>query len=453
MKRAPSDRRRAQSASARSCGSRPRCGRHGLRRSAWRSTGRARNSGRSPDAAGRCRSARRSSRSASGRMPGPSSSTTISTSFFSRRQVTRTVPPGGENERALSIRLSTTWPSRESWPGTTKAAGAAAFEVERDLDAVVARHLVGDADHRGEQLDRDRPGSPPGAAIRRRGGWRRKCRRSAGRAASRRAGSPRAAARGSPRSWRAAASRPPSAARSAGSSARARRRRRSSRSPRCGCRAHWSCRAARRTDGRSRRARWVKSGISTRDGCGGAPFGAVGEPAHRAGDGAGEQHREHHHDAGRDQEHAHDRSRSASTIWSMSPPCVDSSSAPRTARKRCTGTATETMTSPRSLTRTMLAFWPASALRDFRIVLAVCRAELAIERQVAARRASVATRSSALDEVRLLGIRRRQVEAQHVAADRDCGCRASARRRGRRCARACWSARSAGAAPARRAPD
>ena len=38
----------------------------------------------------------------------------ISTSSFSRRQVMRTVPPGGENERALSIRLLTTWPSRES---------------------------------------------------------------------------------------------------------------------------------------------------------------------------------------------------------------------------------------------------------------------------------------------------------------------------------------------------
>ncbi len=42
-----------------------------------------------------------------------------------------------------------------------------------------------------------------------------------------------------------------------------------------------------------------------------------------------------------------------STAWLMSPPCVDSSSTPRTARKRCTGTATETITSPPSVTRTM----------------------------------------------------------------------------------------------------
>jgi GTP-binding protein len=52
--------------------------------------------------------------------------------------------------------------------------------------------------------------------------------------------------------------------------------------------------------------------------------------------------------------------RSAPTIWSMSSPWVVSISAPRTARKCCTGTATETMTAPRSVTRTMLLFWPPS---------------------------------------------------------------------------------------------
>jgi succinate-semialdehyde dehydrogenase/glutarate-semialdehyde dehydrogenase len=48
-------------------------------------------------------------------------------------------------------------------------------------------------------------------------------------------------------------------------------------------------------------------------------------------------------------------------ISSMSSPCVDSISAPRTARNLCTGTATETITSPRSLIRTRLALWPSSA--------------------------------------------------------------------------------------------
>ena len=45
--------------------------------------------------------------------------------------------------------------------------------------------------------------------------------------------------------------------------------------------------------------------------------------------------------------------RSAATILSMSPPRVESSSTPSTARMRCTGTATETTSSPFSLTRTM----------------------------------------------------------------------------------------------------
>ena len=38
-----------------------------------------------------------------------------------RRSATRTLPSGGEKERALSIRLSITWPSRLSCPSTKKA--------------------------------------------------------------------------------------------------------------------------------------------------------------------------------------------------------------------------------------------------------------------------------------------------------------------------------------------
>ena len=52
----------------------------------------------------------------SGRMPGPLSSTMIRCRLFSRRQVMRTLPLG-EKERAFSIRLVMTWPSRKSWPG------------------------------------------------------------------------------------------------------------------------------------------------------------------------------------------------------------------------------------------------------------------------------------------------------------------------------------------------
>ena len=54
-------------------------------------------------------------------------------------------------------------------------------------------------------------------------------------------------------------------------------------------------------------------------------------------------------------------SRSAATAESISPPSVESSSAPRTARKRWIGTETSTMISPRSLTRTELDFRPLSA--------------------------------------------------------------------------------------------
>ncbi len=54
-------------------------------------------------------------------------------------------------------------------------------------------------------------------------------------------------------------------------------------------------------------------------------------------------------------------SRSAVTMLSMSGPWVESIRAPRTARKRCTGNATDTITSPRSLIRTMLDLKPLRA--------------------------------------------------------------------------------------------
>ena len=60
--------------------------------------------------------------------------------------------------------------------------------------------------------------------------------------------------------------------------------------------------------------------------------GGVGEAAERRGDGAGEQDREEHGDAGGDEEDADDRQRSAWTMASMSPPWVESSSAPWTER-------------------------------------------------------------------------------------------------------------------------
>src|SRR5207244_5438921 len=45
---------------------------------------------------------------------------TISISDFRRRHTIRTLPPGWENDWALTRRLEITCPSRESWPGTEK---------------------------------------------------------------------------------------------------------------------------------------------------------------------------------------------------------------------------------------------------------------------------------------------------------------------------------------------
>ena len=54
--------------------------------------------------------------------------------------------------------------------------------------------------------------------------------------------------------------------------------------------------------------------------------------------------------------------RSAARMASMSVPWVESISAPRTGPDvRCTGTATETITSPRSLMRSSLDLYPRSA--------------------------------------------------------------------------------------------
>ena len=251
----------------------------------------------------------------------------------------------------------------------------------------------------------------------------------------------------------AAASRPPSAARSADSSTRARRRRRSSRSLRCGYRARWSYRAASRTGGRSRRDAWCSRESPRANEFAGAPRSAL-SASRRTGprDGAREQERQHDHDAGGDQEHLEDceplRRRPCRRYRRLG---WKASARRAPARKRCTGTATETITSARSLMRTMLDLRPMQRMRDLLVALAVLRPEFAIGRQIAAAEPAADRQPVALEVIRLAPRRRRQIEAQHV--DRDCGCRESARRRGRRCARACWSATPAAAAPARPAPD
>ena len=87
--------------------------------------------------------------------------------------------------------------------------------------------------------------------------------------------------------------------------------------------------------------------------------------------------------------------------------------------------------------RTMLPFWPFERLDHLRVALAVLRAEFAIERQVAAPEPGAHRDEGALDHTRLFRVRRRQVEAQDVAAaEQVAAVERAARRRGRRCARA-----------------
>ena len=257
----------------------------------------------------------------------------------SRRQVMRTVPPAGENERALSTRLLTTWPMRESCPATLKSDSGAAFEtsalrltsfVRISLAALtsasssLARSTgrgflplqfciqpagVGDIRDQAVEpldvvLDHGKQAVDGFALV-----------LASGRVST--------AERSEVSGLRS------SCATSAAKLSM----------PRCGYRARSSYRAARRTNPRFRRARRVKSGISTR--VPDAPadaFGAVGEPADRPGDGAGEQHREYDHDAGRDEEHLDDREALRfDHIVDVGALRRAACSAPRTARKRCTG--------------------------------------------------------------------------------------------------------------------
>src|SRR6266550_3393130 len=80
--------------------------------------------------------------SASSPMPGPSSSTTISLSERTRRQVTRTFPPGLEKACALDSRLEITCPSRESWPGTENVSVAPLDVVLDHLEQARAAGVV-----------------------------------------------------------------------------------------------------------------------------------------------------------------------------------------------------------------------------------------------------------------------------------------------------------------------
>ena len=107
--------------------------------------------------------------------------------------------------------------------------------------------------------------------------------------------------------------------------------------------------------------------------------------------------------------------RSEAMILSMSPPCVDRSSVPRTERKRWIGTATETMVSPSGFWRTTLARTPVSAcwtsgkVRPF-------AGPISSNGRPVLREALADAVPGPLDEGIVLVADRRKVEAQDVAA-------------------------------------
>ena len=108
--------------------------------------------------------------------------------------------------------------------------------------------------------------------------------------------------------------------------------------------------------------------------------------------------------------------RSAATILSMSPPSVDSSSTPSTARKRWIGTATETICSPFSLTRTIVAGAAGQRLHHLGEGRAIAARLFAVDRQRPVAEQVEDEFLRPLDEGRLLLLDRRQVEAQDLAA-------------------------------------
>ena len=134
--------------------------------------------------------------------------------------------------------------------------------------------------------------------------------------------------------------------------------------------------------------------------------------------------------------------RSEAMILSMSPPCVESSSAPRTERKRCTGTATETMVSPRAFWRTTVARHAGRAPAAPRA--ASCRSPGRSPRDgrpIAAGTGSRMLVPGALDEALVLLARAAAGRSAGCRrASRGCANRAAGRPRGRRCAPACGSA-------------
>ncbi len=145
-------------------------------------------------------------------------------------------------------------------------------------------------------------------------------------------------------------------------------------------------------------------------------LGTVGEPTHGTGDGAGEQHRQNDHDAGGDQEHFHDRE--ALRFHHV----VDVGALCRQ-HQRATDRA-ESLYRHGNGDDHLAAFIHAhhacvgavERLRDFLVTLAVLRAELVVEREIAAPEPAAQRDKRAFHEAGWFGIRWRKIEPEHIAA-------------------------------------
>ena len=139
-----------------------------------------------------------------------------------------------------------------------------------------------------------------------------------------------------------------------------------------------------------------------------------GEPAHRARDRAGEQEREHDHDARRKQEHAQHRKPLGGDHL------VDFGALGREHERTAHRAKARHRNGDRDdhlgaiVDPHHVRLLPGKGDRDLLIELAVRLAELAVGRQVAAREPPAQRHEAPLDIARLRRFRRRQVEAQHV---------------------------------------
>ena len=146
------------------------------------------------------------------------------------------------------------------------------------------------------------------------------------------------------------------------------------------------------------------------------PFRAVGETPHRTGDCARKQHRQNDHDTGCDEKHFHDREPLGfHHVVNVGALCRQ--------HQRATDRA-EALYRHSNGDDHLAAFIHAhhacvgavKRLRDFLITLAVLRAELVVEREIAAPEPAAQRDKCAFHEAGSFGIRWRKIEPEHIAA-------------------------------------